>query len=92
VPVTATLSAAGPHPLAQLSTNAGAAFTPARWFSLALEVDARFGPLNGFEQLSPGVGARFAVKRVGIELDAVAPVAGSSRYTAAGALRVAYRY
>lgn len=92
VALTAVPGGAGWHPRGQLSLLAGGDYTPIRYFSAALELATRFGPDRGFDQLTAGLGLRTRIYDVGIELGAVYPIAGGTRYTAAGMLRVSYRF
>jgi hypothetical protein len=90
--LTAVPGGAGWHPRAQASLVAGGDYTPIRYFSAALELATRFGPDRGFDQLTAGLGLRTRIYDVGVELGAIYPIAGGTRYTAAGMLRVSYRF
>lgn len=85
-------AAAGTHPQALVSLLAGGAWTPRTWLSIVVDLAARLGPLSTLELLAPGLGLRFRAGDLGFELQAVVPVAGSSRLAGLGSLRAAYRF
>ena len=66
---------------------AGAQFTPFKWGGLVLDLTGRLGPLSYF---APTVAFRFAIGRLGIELAATRPLAGTDRHAVIGGLRVNY--
>ncbi|MEO6951877.1 MAG: hypothetical protein ABI321_08695 [Polyangia bacterium] len=71
----------------------GAQYSPARWFGVVVDVGAMFGHRGAFDAFLPSLGLRFRVWRgIGLELDAVAPVAGAERRLALAALHLHFRF
>lgn len=68
---------------------AGAQLSPFTWGALVIDLTGRLGALNYF---APTVAFRFAIGKVGIELAATKPLAGTDRHTVIGGLRVNYRF
>ena len=68
---------------------AGAQWSPFNWGALVVDLTGRLGPLSYF---APTIALRFAIGRVGIELAATRPLAGTDRHTVIGGLRVNYRF
>lgn len=68
---------------------AGAQLSPFTWGALVIDLTGRLGPLSYF---APSVAFRFAIGKLGIELAATRPLAGTDRHTVIGGLRVNYRF
>jgi hypothetical protein len=90
-PVVGAVAAAGSQARASATAAAGASWTPAAWFRLTLEIDARLPFGKPVEQVAAGLGLRFAAGRLGIELDGLLPFAGTSRFDVAALLRATWR-
>jgi hypothetical protein len=90
-PVIGAVADAGSQARASATAAAGASWTPAAWFRLTLEIDARLPFGKPVEQVAAGLGLRFAAGRLGIELDGLLPFAGTSRFDVAALLRAAWR-
>ncbi|MFN7132207.1 MAG: hypothetical protein ACK4N5_08995 [Myxococcales bacterium] len=97
LPVTAAFSAGGSRTELQASAVAGGSWRATNWFALTVEAGSRLwlattAPVDLVDQLTAGVGLRFKVKQVGIELNGIVPVAGATRWDGAGSLRAAYGF
>ncbi len=91
LPVVGAVADAGSQVQASATVVAGASWTPAAWFRLTLEIDARLPFGKPVEQVAAGLGLRFAAGRLGIELDGLLPFAGTSRFDVAALLRATWR-
>lgn len=68
---------------------AGAQLSPFDWGALVVDLSGRAGALTYF---APSVALRFKVAKLGIELAATLPLAGTDRHTVIGGLRVNWRF
>ena len=68
---------------------AGAQLSPFDWGAVVVDLSGRLGPLTYF---APTIGLRFKVAKLGIELGATLPVAGTDRHTIIGGLRLNWRF
>jgi len=67
----------------------GAQLSPFDWGALVVDVSGRLGPLT---YVAPTIGLRFKIAKLGIELGATLPVAGTDRHTVIGGLRLNWRF
>jgi hypothetical protein len=68
---------------------AGVALSPVEWGALVVDLNGRLGPNTW---LAPAVGLRFKIFRLGIELSATLPVAGSDRHNFLFGGRFSWRF
>lgn len=67
----------------------GAQLQPFDWGALVVDLNGRLGTLS---YLAPSFALRFRVAKLGIELAATLPIAGTDRHTVIGGLRVNWRF
>lgn len=75
--VTSAFSRAAPYTRFGAILLAGAQWTPVSWFAFVLDLSVRAGALTYF---APTAGLRFRIARLGIEIGATLPLAGSDRH------------
>lgn len=68
---------------------AGVQLSPFDWGGLVVDLSGRLGVLTYF---APTIGLRFKVAKLGIELGATLPLAGTDRHTVIGGLRLNWRF
>lgn len=70
----------------------GTSWCPARWFALIFDLEVQALYHAAFDHLAVAGGTRFLIGDVGVDLFALAPLAGRERTTVAGMLRLRYDF
>jgi hypothetical protein len=91
--VTGAAGPAASSPRGGVSFALGVQYTPWRWLGLALDLDFQFAHKGAFDLFALAPAARFRFWRgLGLELAALAPLAGADGHDFALLLRLANRY
>lgn len=86
--VTSAFSRAAPYTRLGGLLLAGAQWQPASWFALVVDLNGRLGALS---YLAPAFALRFRVAKLGVEVGATLPVAGTDRHDFIATARFSWR-